>query len=174
MLKDCPSDKILNPLTNRCVKRDGKIGKKIADNTKIHKKKIHKKKIHNKYVYVDYNNKTHKIQINKKGRTTIKEIRPSIVKLISNKDIPFDISTSLHLVFYDSPYVLQDKDEVDNGDNITVILSSTKCAHNKIVDPRDGKCIKKNGDKHKILIHNNILSRSNFMYYTKQRLSGLS
>tara|TARA_Y100000389_G_C17324202_1_gene444648 strand:+ start:207 stop:851 length:645 start_codon:yes stop_codon:yes gene_type:complete len=174
MLKNCPSDKILNPLTNRCVKKDGKIGKQITGKTKIHKTKIHKTKIHNKYVYVDYNNKTHKIQINKKGRTTIKEIRPSIVKLIPNKDIPFDISTSSHLVFYDPPYMLTDIEEVDNGDNIKVILTSTKCKHNKIVDPLNGKCVTKDGEKHRLLIQNNILSKSNFVYYTKQRLSGLS
>ena len=27
--KTCPPDKILNPISNRCVKRTGKIGKQI-------------------------------------------------------------------------------------------------------------------------------------------------
>ena len=30
-MKSCPEDKILNPITNRCVKKDGAIGKKLVD-----------------------------------------------------------------------------------------------------------------------------------------------
>lgn len=30
----CPPDKVLNPKTNRCVKKDGAIGKKLLKNTK--------------------------------------------------------------------------------------------------------------------------------------------
>ena len=29
MAKECPSDKIINPLTGRCVKKSGKIGKSL-------------------------------------------------------------------------------------------------------------------------------------------------
>ena len=32
-MRSCPEDKVLNPATNRCVKRDGRIGKKIIADT---------------------------------------------------------------------------------------------------------------------------------------------
>lgn len=38
-INKCPIGKILNPLTNRCVKIDGKIGKEIIKNAKIQVKK---------------------------------------------------------------------------------------------------------------------------------------
>jgi serine/threonine protein kinase len=40
--KECPDDKILNPKTNRCVKKDGKIGKELINKT--HKRSPIKKK----------------------------------------------------------------------------------------------------------------------------------
>lgn len=39
MSKTCPPDKILNPATNRCVKRDGKIGKALLKSPKTPKPK---------------------------------------------------------------------------------------------------------------------------------------
>jgi hypothetical protein len=33
-MKDCPSEKILNPITNRCVSKKGKIGAKILKDNK--------------------------------------------------------------------------------------------------------------------------------------------
>jgi hypothetical protein len=39
-IKDCPIGKILNTITNRCVKIDGKIGKDIIKNLKLKRKNI--------------------------------------------------------------------------------------------------------------------------------------
>ena len=42
-MKNCPSNKILNPLTNRCVLKSGLIGKKIL--TEVHVLNITKKSV---------------------------------------------------------------------------------------------------------------------------------
>lgn len=37
-IKACPDDKILNPITSRCVKKDGKIGRQVMEGMKVQNK----------------------------------------------------------------------------------------------------------------------------------------
>jgi hypothetical protein len=48
--KECQFDKILNPITNRCVNRNGKIGKAILANKKT-KKECDPNKKKSDYLY---------------------------------------------------------------------------------------------------------------------------
>ena len=49
-MKKCPDEKILNPATNRCVKKDGKIGKKLLAKKPVAKKPVAKKPVAKKPV----------------------------------------------------------------------------------------------------------------------------
>ena len=49
-MKKCPDGKILNPATNRCVKKDGKIGKKLLAKKPVTKKPVTKKPVTKKPV----------------------------------------------------------------------------------------------------------------------------
>ena len=43
--KQCPSNTILNPATNKCVKKDGNVGKKLLKQQILHSDEASKKEI---------------------------------------------------------------------------------------------------------------------------------
>jgi hypothetical protein len=226
--KQCPPDKILNPSTNRCVKKTGAIGKKILESTKpshtkpshtkpshtkpshtkpshtkpshtkpshtkpshtkpshtkpshtkpshtkpSHTKPSHTKPSHikkNKYVYVNFEKKERKIKISNSQITTIKDIKPFIVKHI-NSDLLSDTSLVIDVVFHIDNINISDKSIVEDGEIIDAYVRIKKCPKHKISDPINGRCVKRNGYKHSVLLEKEAFSKGNFAKFNKIRL----
>ena len=111
----CPENKILNPTTNRCVLKTGKIGKKILESNKSKVKSEVKSKV-----------KSNDCPENK------------ILNPVTNRCVlkSGKIGRKLYL---------SDSKNIDKSDYIKTKVKSKDCPSNKIINPVTNRCVLKTG-----------------------------